>query len=715
MRLRYSVLWCCRCGVLGVPGRIPDVWGERKDAHIVLRLRGGINLRRHQRVGGMPCREFCPNRQLGMLEVWRRSQILGDRRGCVFSVSGRVDHFWRGGQHRPCHLRKVSCRVFLRRHKRGEPVPWYVGKRRDRGKERRKHTVLCVLCAMCCVLCAVWQGTPLLRANTGVTLLLSLLLSLLLPLLLPLAGKFSGPGSDVCTVCGEDSRYSAAGAGSCQACLKTSFTAGGTATMRETCTLCPAGSVCQGSSTVTQCAAGTLSAAGSVSCTECGDSAYSGAGASTCINCPAGSYTWGGSFKKRDACTPCPAGNECPAGTSVITPCSAGRAALANSASCAVCGDDKFSAAQATTCSSCAVGSFTSGGVLGARTACTTCQPGYACGGTSVVTACGSDSKYSTGGSGACTTCPAGSFTAGGTGETVRASCSTCAAGNACSGNSVVARCVAGKFAAAGSSVCAKCGADNKYSTGAAELCSSCLPGWFTSGGGDATTRASCNPCPSGATCDGTSNVVGSAGSLSCSDTCTAGAGGASLATNGICEDGGPGSSSSACGLGTDCGDCGFRPSTSACPPGWGYRFWSTNGKNGIYGHFCYAKDGGPTVCSPAITEDAWKGRTVEHTAPENDASLVSTYCGGASAATCKVCKVAANVPKGFYNKGTPPGNTISTVYGGRSFDLAECGEGGYNDEDWSDPLTTTSCKQCTAGFYGASGAALAEKTRGSW
>ena len=200
-------------------------------------------------------------------------------------------------------------------------------------------------------------------------------------------------------------------------------------------------------------------------------------------------------------------------------------------------------------------------------------------------------------------------------------------------------------------------------------------------------------------------------GSWTCENTCKTPAG-VSLASNGVCEDGGAGSSASTCGIGTDCTDCAYRPSTSACASGWGYRFWKSNGKNGVYGHFCYAKKG-DAGCEPALTDAGWKARAVDVVTPENDASLISTYCGSASATDCKVCKMAANIPTGFYNKGSPPGATISTTYG-NAYDIALCNAGEYNDEEWSDPTSMTACKQCKAGNYGAETASLEEKSRGA-
>ena len=73
-----------------------------------------------------------------------------------------------------------------------------------------------------------------------------------------------------------------------------------------------------------------------------------------------------------------------------------------------------------------------------------------------------------------------------------------------------------------------------------------------------------------------------------------------------------------------------------------------------------------------------------------------------------------ANVPKGFFNKASQPENLITTPYGGKSYDLAKCPAGTYNDEDWSNPTVSTSCKLCVAGFFGSKTSSQEERSRGS-
>merc|ERR1711871_1159755 len=51
------------------------------------------------------------------------------------------------------------------------------------------------------------------------------------------------------TACGADNEYSASGAVTCKTCKPGSFTSGGDRDQRTTCAKCPAGSLCNGSST----------------------------------------------------------------------------------------------------------------------------------------------------------------------------------------------------------------------------------------------------------------------------------------------------------------------------------------------------------------------------------------------------------------------------------------------------------------------------------
>eukprot|EP00937_MAST-01D_sp_MAST-1D-sp2_P006849 g6849.t1 len=94
------------------------------------------------------------------------------------------------------------------------------------------------------------------------------------------AGRAAGfmcgmEGFHKCEQCGSDSKYQgSAGSFSCVTCPSGSFTSGGNTNTRTSCSRCPAGFTCDGSSVRKECGAGT----------------FSGAGASSCTACPAGQY-----------------------------------------------------------------------------------------------------------------------------------------------------------------------------------------------------------------------------------------------------------------------------------------------------------------------------------------------------------------------------------------------------------------------------------------
>merc|ERR1711871_910318 len=63
------------------------------------------------------------------------------------------------------------------------------------------------------------------------------------------AGRYAPGGRAGCTKCKDDTKYSGQGAASCKTCKPGSFTSGGDRDQRTTCTICPAGRRCNGSST----------------------------------------------------------------------------------------------------------------------------------------------------------------------------------------------------------------------------------------------------------------------------------------------------------------------------------------------------------------------------------------------------------------------------------------------------------------------------------
>ena len=458
------------------------------------------------------------------------------------------------------------------------------------------------------------------------------------------AGKYSFTGSSVCTNCGADTLYSAAKSGSCSTCKVGSFTSGGGGSTwwktRTTCTTCTAGSKCDGTHTLVTCGAGYFSASGAQFCTQCGsDSKYSSAGAGNCDVCPAGRRTSGGSTSTHTSCSDCTGGYTCD-GTSSEDPCPAGTFSKSKADVCTACGNDNTysGATQATSCLTCAPGSRTTGGNAAGRTGCVACAKGYSCDGNNAPIPCGSDSKYSAASAPTCSTCPAGSQTNGGSSST-RTECALCPAGSQCDGSSVAQSCPAGKYSAAGAGTCSDCGAGNKYQprTGQ-DLCKTCSALQYTHGGGP-TTRLFCEPCPNGATCDGTSVIVNPPASCTCTNACGS-------KSNGVCEDSGEGSFGSACALGTDCADCGYRCPlyTTECPDGWSYQHMksyniaasSTSG--GLSGHFCFK--GSEPSATDTFTEagvacqalNTWKSdRTANLVTPMSEAewTFAKSLCRG--------------------------------------------------------------------------------------
>merc|ERR1712185_78193 len=94
-----------------------------------------------------------------------------------------------------------------------------------------------------------------------------------------LAGTYLSPTGG-CVECGVDNEWSSNKAAHCQVCPVGSFTSGGTFTTRTSCSECPAGSACNGTSIIEECAAGTFSSeTGASNCTVCPDGTTSSAGA----------------------------------------------------------------------------------------------------------------------------------------------------------------------------------------------------------------------------------------------------------------------------------------------------------------------------------------------------------------------------------------------------------------------------------------------------
>ena len=344
-------------------------------------------------------------------------------------------------------------------------------------------------------------------------------------------GKYSPGGSATCLSCGEDNKYSFAGAAICRVCPVGSSTSDGTSTTRSSCELCTSGTPCDGSSSVVPCPAGKYAGAGA-KCVSCGtDNKYADVGASGCKTCSAGLFTAGGTSQTRSTCSPCPAGSSCD-GSSEIKQCAAGSFSEGGAGKCAACGlgygdhDNQYAEAGANRCRTCAAGSFTEGGSSGQRTACKACAAGFVCGGDSTAVMCtsgkysapssaacqdcGTANLFSRDAASACSKCDPGSYTTGGSSEKTRTQCTVCPAGYKCEGKGAREVCSAGHFSSSGSVDCQRCGADTQYSAAQSGTCRICPPGSVTSGGAsDGMSRTTCTSCAAGSECkDGSSTTT---------------------------------------------------------------------------------------------------------------------------------------------------------------------------------------------------------------
>ena len=122
-------------------------------------------------------------------------------------------------------------------------------------------------------------------------------------------------------------------------------------TQDDTCSDCPAGYECDGTTVQIECKAGTFSnngkcqqcPAGTYStdtsnvCINCGDdSKYSRKRAYECLECPAGNYTNGDTAQTRDSCQRCPIGHRCDGSSNKIE-CTGNSYAIKGQAVCSEC------------------------------------------------------------------------------------------------------------------------------------------------------------------------------------------------------------------------------------------------------------------------------------------------------------------------------------------------------------------------------------------
>merc|ERR1711871_1463216 len=252
------------------------------------------------------------------------------------------------------------------------------------------------------------------------------------------------------------------GAEQCSTCKVGSYTSGGTALTRTTCTSCPPGYKCDGTSKQTICEGGYFSGGGDNSCHPCGaNHQYSVAGAASCSLCGAGYYTMGGTQTTRTACKPYEG----------------------------LCAHGKLAEQNLRTrhdhCGACDPGYYLDGHI---------CSPwaGQCADGQLIEQVARTMHNH-------CGMCDVTHF------PTDDHTCRICPTGYACDGSKTQTRCEPGYFADGGESQCHECGGDNKHSQHQAEQCSTCELGSYTSGG-TARTRTMCTVCPPGYKCDGTSS-----------------------------------------------------------------------------------------------------------------------------------------------------------------------------------------------------------------
>ena len=231
-------------------------------------------------------------------------------------------------------------------------------------------------------------------------------------------------------------------------------------------------------SNVSICLPGTFSLAAASFCSECGqDNLYSPASGQTeCFSCPGNKYTSGGSGSTtRTSCDACPEGQVCD-GTSVRTDCSAGTFALLGASACTVCPGGQYADEEGRGgCKLCGAGKFLADGGDAAD----------------------HDSEAD------CQDCGEGSSTSGQEGAM---SCNGCSGGTyASTGSQTCQVCSAGTYSLDDATVCLECGETRYSSTAGLSECQLCPSTSYTSGGSGDATRTSCDPCPAGQSCDGTS------------------------------------------------------------------------------------------------------------------------------------------------------------------------------------------------------------------
>ena len=504
-------------------------------------------------------------------------------------------------------------------------------------------------------------------------------------------GMFSAASASTCSECNDDTKYAdvLGTADKCKTCAAGSYTTGGSSKRRSACTTCPPGKSCDGSSVTPLCSNGKFSAGALEKCAACGDvKLYSENGATSCITCNAGSFTSGNTETTRSSCVSCNLGYKC-VGDGKMTSCGV---------------SNLYTDARGmSSCKTCPAEAFTGGGVSSStRTTCTTCKGGDSCDGSSTVTPCeagtfssfgsagctncGSPSKYSGSGQASCATCGAGSYTLCDAGvactDKTRTRCDPCPVGSVCDSGGRT-QCSAGTFSAAvGSTVCQECGNDAQWSDAGAAGCSTCAPGFRTTGG-TATTRSACEACPTGHYCDGNTVAM----------PCPVGTANPSLKQSAL-------SSCVACGKDTDYSSSGAT-SCSACIAG---SYTSGGAADGARRTACDSCPAGSSCDGTSTATPCAKGRYSGGGSDTcSECGTDSTYTDAVGQGSCETC-----LPGSFTSGGSSTARIKCEACAGGfycpdgSSAHSACDAGKYS------PKGQVSCSNCGADIKYSSGGAPA-------
>jgi hypothetical protein len=321
-----------------------------------------------------------------------------------------------------------------------------------------------------------------------------------------------------------------------------------------------------------------------MSCAACGVGKYKDKyGSGECTPCPAGTFSGVEVLSNASGCTPCAGGSYSGAGSYVCSVRDSGKAAKSGSANCSSCGAGFFATENAEGCQPCPVGTFDEAPYGGLSDTCTRCSKGTASAalnatnastckwcpagtvsgaGAGACSAC-NEGEYSDGGTEACSACPANSNSAAGSaygkcvcnagffkdfskeGNGYNFECTSCRAGTWSAGNvsactlcaagtaspavgaadrAVCEACAAGKYssngssqclgcpvwsyaAAAGQSSCQNCSLGD-WAPANASACSPCLPGYYSLKA--IGSSVGCLSCPRGSYCVGSSEAKAS-------------------------------------------------------------------------------------------------------------------------------------------------------------------------------------------------------------